>query len=439
MVDFVAEAIRGVPGVADCRFRLASAMDACSRPDIADTEYAIEMSTGRRNYGWMVLTVEDETGFDAFKAPLHNFANSIAMRLENLEYQNRLEERVREQTAELELSRAFLQSVVDQTADFISVIDPHYTIIRANPAAEAIGRFADGAPGEPVSLEGSKCYAVFFGRATPCADCPVPEAVKGRGTRSTVVPYPNESDPVRWYDISATPLFDEAGRITRILEVGRDVSAMQRMQDELRETAEEKELLLREIHHRVKNNLTMAVSLLKLQFGGFTDERVHAALDASVERIQSMSLVHQGLYQSERQDSIDFRTFVKQIVERLSTTYPIGDAVRVLAEIGDVPVGIETAIPVSLIINELVTNALKYAFPSGRAGVIRVSARALETDVELVVRDDGVGLPRGFRMEETDSLGMRLVLGLAQQIGGTVSASSDTGTVFRVVFPRSGR
>lgn len=224
-----------------------------------------------------------------------------------------------------------------------------------------------------------------------------------------------------------------------VIEAGRDVTELKQLQDDLRRSAEDKKLLLREIHHRVKNNLNMVISLLRLQFADKREPSVQESVDAAVERIRSMSLVHEFLYQSDTQSSIDFQGFVRHVVDQLSGAYPVGDAVSFDVHIADIPVGITAAAPVSLIVNELVTNALKYAFPAGRTGTITVATTPLDGErIELVVSDDGVGLPDGFDLRSTRSLGMQLVAGLTDQMHGDISVSSDHGARFAIRFPRSG-
>lgn len=205
---------------------------------------------------------------------------------------------------------------------------------------------------------------------------------------------------------------------------------------ELERLVRDRELLLREVHHRVKNNLSIVGSLLNLQFGSLEDDRIRAALQSSTDRIQSIALVHEFLYESETLSSIDFRAFTHRIVGELSSLYRSGGAVSVVPEIADVPIGIEIAVPLSLIINELVTNALKYAFAPGTGGTILVRVAPRDgTMMELLVRDDGRGLPPSFDPASADSLGMQLVQGLAQQLRGTITVDGEGGASFRILFP----
>lgn len=453
--------MKSVPGIRDYRFFPGES----ARPDDSDSDgdgesderganYEIDLRTARKSHGRTVLVLEDRAVFDQYEAAVHNFSNSVAMHLENLEYRNRLEEQVRAQTAELEVNRAFLQSLFDQSGDYISVIDLDYTIVRVNPSAVALARrTGSDKPTGPSDLEGRTCHEAYFGRSTPCENCPAREAMRTKETQAATFSSPGAGGDRLWFDVSASPVVDAAGNLMYIKEVGRDISALKRMEEKYRQTAEEKELLLREIHHRVKNNLNMVTSLLRLQFAGFDDERVGRAVNASIDRIQSMSLVHRFFYQSDTQGSINLRGFIGQALEQLFETYVIDRKVRIRSEISDTTVNIDTAVPVGLIINELVTNALKYAFPRDATGTIsiRTTAAASEDHIRLTVEDDGVGLPPSFSMRTVESLGMQLVSGLAAQINGEVSVSSPgagktgaggaettagRGTAFTITFPR---
>jgi two-component sensor histidine kinase/PAS domain-containing protein len=430
MKSFVAAALRSLPGVTDCSFSGSGE----TPPEDEDSFYTLELRTARKSYGFVTLVLEDRGEFEAFESGVHNFAGALTLRLENLEYQNHLEERVREQTAELEVNQAFLASIIDQSGDFITVVDTDYNVVRANPAAMQFARSRGTLPdsGTPA---GAKCYALFFGRGRPCKVCAARDAIESGAGTNHLIPIPNAEKPERWVDVSGFPITDSTGKIRYVIEVGRDVTELKKLEENLTKTLEEKELLLREIHHRVKNNLNMAVSLLRLQFDGFDDESVRDAVAVATDRIQSMSLVHQFLYQSETQSSIDFRAFVERVVDELAGTYEVGGGVRILREIDDAPVDINIAVPVGLIVTELVTNALKYAFPTG-GGSIRIRTRNVpEHLIELSVRDDGVGLPAGFEPATSGTLGMQILYGLTDQIGGTVEVTSDKGTAVVVTFP----
>mgnify|MGYP006275398583 CR=1 FL=1 len=399
--------------------------------------YELELRTARSDFGALVLTLHNRESFDLFEAAVHNFANIVAMRLENLEYRNHLEELVRKQTEEIETNRAFFESIFDQTGDISAVVDLECRVVRANAAALRHAH-DHGPPAATLDeLVGHKCHEVLPGLCAPGIVYSAEPASWSGTTQSQVIPIPSQEHPRKWIYVSDFPVVGSSGKVRFILKVGRDVTELKTLEADLTKALAEKDLLLREIHHRVKNNLNMAVSLLRLQFGGFADESVQEALTTAADRIHSMSLVHQSLHRSETQERIGFREFVDGVVAELSSTYGVGGQVRIERDIADIAVGVNLAVPVSLIITELITNALKYAFPRG-SGTVRIRIQPVsEAMVELSVEDDGIGLPEGFDSRRCESLGMQILYGLTQQIGGTLELSGNGGTSAVVTFPRT--
>ncbi|HEX7156936.1 MAG TPA: sensor histidine kinase, partial [Burkholderiaceae bacterium] len=206
---------------------------------------------------------------------------------------------------------------------------------------------------------------------------------------------------------------------------------------DLQNSVREKEVLLKEIHHRVKNNLQVIVSLLNLQSHHIEDAGARAAFIESQGRVRSIALVHEKLYQSKDVASVGFDEYVRMLVESLCTSFG-ADRRRILREVeiqDDVRLGVDTAIPCGLMINELVTNSLKHAFPDGRGGCVRVMMQLGAADqVELQVADDGVGLPPDVDLQNSRSLGLDLVFTFAQQLSARTEVRRDGGTTFLFRF-----
>lgn len=204
----------------------------------------------------------------------------------------------------------------------------------------------------------------------------------------------------------------------------------------LRRSLTEKEVLLREIHHRVKNNLQVVSSLLSLQTHYVVDARTRELLHDSEARVRTIALVHERLYQSRDFASVDLGDYVGALVSGIQDA--TGAAQRGVAfeiDTGRVALSIDRAIPCGLIINELVTNALKHAFPGGRRGRVRVALdRVGEARVRLVVEDDGIGLPEGLDPRRSGGLGLELVFTFAEQLRAEVEISGERGLCFRMVF-----
>jgi PAS domain S-box-containing protein len=216
----------------------------------------------------------------------------------------------------------------------------------------------------------------------------------------------------------------------------RDVTQRVAAQEQMRASLHEKEALLKEIHHRVKNNLQVVSSLLGLQSRAITDPETRKRFQESQNRIHSMALLHESLYQSETLSQIDFPEYIRQLAAHLFHSYGVGnDRVRLETDLQDLNLTLDTAVPCGLIINELVSNSLKYAFPGDRNGVIRVAMREEpDRNITLRVADDGIGLDSSVDWATTPTLGLRLVRSLAQQLGGKLEVNSKQGTEIFLSF-----
>ena len=201
---------------------------------------------------------------------------------------------------------------------------------------------------------------------------------------------------------------------------------------------EEKEWLLREVHHRVKNNLQVVMSLLNSQAACLQDDNALSAIRESQQRVYAISLIHQNLYKSDNIARIEMPAYVREVVEYLIDSFEAGDHVRYRAAV--VPVGIDlaVAVPLGLIINEAVTNSLKYAFPGGRPGLIAVTLAAADDEhFLLTVTDNGVGVAQDFDFSGCRTLGMILMKGLSRQLKGTFEVERTNGLTIRVLFANS--
>ncbi|MFA4876014.1 MAG: PAS domain S-box protein [Methanoregula sp.] len=203
----------------------------------------------------------------------------------------------------------------------------------------------------------------------------------------------------------------------------------------IRSALEEKTILLKEVHHRVKNNLQIIVSLLNLQSRYIKDEPTLAAIRESQNRVKAMALVHEKLYRAEDIAHIDLNDYIKFLGTGLFQFYDAKSrGIRFSLDISGVGVDINTAIPLGLIINELISNSLKYAFPAGRTGEVFISVQNTGQEVTVIFRDDGIGIPADFDWRNTPSLGLRLVNSLVDQLSGTIELDRSAGTLFTIVL-----
>ncbi|QHV95118.1 tetratricopeptide repeat-containing sensor histidine kinase [Spirosoma endbachense] len=202
---------------------------------------------------------------------------------------------------------------------------------------------------------------------------------------------------------------------------------------DLRRLLAEKERLLKEIHHRVKNNLQVVMSLLNSQASYLSDNAALSAIQQSQHRLQAMALIHQKLYQAEGIARIPMDDYIQEVVAYLRESYELPQPIGYDVQVEPIELDVIQAVPLGLIINEAITNALKYAFPNGRRG--QVSLGFLRKDsYELTIRDDGVGLPVDFDPSRSQSLGMTLIQGFSDQLGGQLSIISQEGLTIRLTF-----
>ncbi len=225
------------------------------------------------------------------------------------------------------------------------------------------------------------------------------------------------------------------GRLFRF-SLARDISERKQAEDKIKASLAEKEVLLKEINHRVKNNMQIISSLISLQSNDIVDEETLRVLRTSQDRIKAMALVHEKLYRSEDLARIDFRDYLQSLATDLRSSYGLGARlVELNIEVENLFLGVDKAIPCGVIANELVSNSLKHAFSADRAGEITISFRLENGEYYLVVRDNGVGLPMDLDIENASSLGLTIVNALTSQLRGTVKLCHNGGAEITIAFP----
>ncbi|RTR17102.1 PAS domain S-box protein [Azospirillum griseum] len=236
-------------------------------------------------------------------------------------------------------------------------------------------------------------------------------------------------------EIGLNPIETEDG--TMVLSAIVDISDRKQKEERIQQALKEKDLLLAEIHHRVKNNLQVIDSLLGLQSARIDDAQVLAMLRDSQTRIRSMALIHQTLYQSKDFARVDFASFLDSLAPTLIASYEIDPSrIALMVHTIGVQLPISAAIPCGLIVNELISNAIKHGFPDGRGGEIEVRlVNETPTEVSLTVSDNGVGLPDDIDPDVTGTLGLQLVSLLTEQLGGSLAIQRANPTRFSLRFP----
>jgi PAS domain S-box-containing protein len=247
---------------------------------------------------------------------------------------------------------------------------------------------------------------------------------------------------IYWVDTTIIPFLNDRGKPYQYVAVRSDITERKNSQIKLEKSLKEKEILLKEIHHRVKNNLQVISSLLNLQRNYITNPAVLDIFKSSQNRIAAMALLHEKLYGSDNLSDIDFHEYIKSVTGSLLETYRNSASdVKINVYIEKIQLDLDTSVSLGLIINELVSNSLKYAFKGKQNGEISISMNYSKDKNELIlqVTDDGIGLPEDFNIKEVNSLGLELVSSIVEQLSGNLSISNNGRTEFKITINPTGR
>ena len=230
-------------------------------------------------------------------------------------------------------------------------------------------------------------------------------------------------------------IFSKKGGLIALEGFITDITDTKEAEEKIKKSLEEKNVLLQEIHHRVKNNMQIISSLLSLQSSHIDKEKTLNILNESQGRIKAMAMVHEKLYQSKNFDNINFEDYIKSLIMQLESSYHIDKTlIKTKINVEDVYLDINTAIPCGLIINELISNIIKHAFNESEKGNINVKFSRRGINYILSVKDDGIGLPSKIDIKNTDTLGLKLVNALVNQLEGTMEINRNNGTQFMIKF-----
>ncbi|MBC7185640.1 MAG: PAS domain S-box protein [Calditrichaeota bacterium] len=330
--------------------------------------------------------------------------------------------------------RNLLRTLIDSLPDSIYAKDAelrftlnnaaHLHALGAQSQAEALGKTDfDFRPPELAERYAAEDHAVLeSGQATVNRE------------EETVLP---NGEP-GWLLCTKVPLLDAEGKTVGLVGISRDITAQKKAQMALQASLREKEVLLKEIHHRVKNNMQVISSMLRLQSNNIEDPKTLELFNESQNRVRSMALIHEQLYRSNDLSRIDFATYVRTLTGQVARSYESNVNISLVVEAEGISLGVDAGIPCGLIINELVSNAFKHAFRGRDSGTIQVRMYREDDKIVLRVRDDGVGFPKEVDFRNTESLGMQLVTTLTDQLDGTIELVSEgQGTEFVITFPDS--
>ena len=241
-----------------------------------------------------------------------------------------------------------------------------------------------------------------------------------------------------WFNSSGNPLFDSENNYNGVVFSMTDISSIKNTEEKYKSSLHEKELILRELHHRVKNNMQIISSLLSLQAKSLSDEKDLEIFKSSQSRVKSMALIHEKLYDSPDFSHINLADYIQSLVEELYDTYNIYlDKIHLKMNIQDIKLNMETSIPLGLLINEIVSNSLKYAFPENKNfenPELVIELKKEKNDYILMIMDNGIGVPDKLDLEKSESLGMQLINNLTDQIDGKLKLDTSHGTKFTIKF-----
>lgn len=328
--------------------------------------------------------------------------------------------------AEVLKAQQYTRSIIDSSIDMIVAVNKNGQITDYNTAA------SDGFGYQPEELYKLDIQKLFV---LPDQSVYTLKEIIDKGYFSGEILFQKANNTHFTAYLSASMLRNELGESMGTVGVIKDITPLKKAEQKLKENIFQKEILLKEVHHRVKNNLQVIISILKLQSGYIDDPNTVLKLQECQDRIKSMAFIHESLYQSEDLSHINFGQYLKNLVTNLAHSYRIDTSkIAVTYEINDLEMSLDNAIPCGLIVNELVSNALKYAFPNQQKGEVIIELKEDRDEKILIVRDNGVGLNDKLNFRETDSLGLQLVVTLVQQIDGEIEYQNSDGAQFTINF-----
>jgi len=323
----------------------------------------------------------------------------------------------------------YTRSVIEANPDVTMVLDGEATVMDVNAATESL----TGVPREKMIGTSGFSYLVDDGTLHD-----IFSRLLEKGRIETNVQARRTDGHITPLSINATFIRGTGVTDTRIIVAGHDITRQKHDEESIKASLDEKILLLREVHHRVKNNLQIIISLISLQMRQTGDPLVKQIMSETQNRVRAMSLVHEKLYRSESLSHIDFADYTRFLATQLFSFYGM-DTRRVRLEFAmeKILMDINTAVPLGLLMNELISNSLRHAFPGGREGVISISGGNKDDLMTLVVRDNGIGISEELDWKSTTSLGMQLVISLVDQVDGTITLDRENGTMFTITVKRA--
>jgi len=324
-------------------------------------------------------------------------------------------------------------AALDAAANAVAIADRAGIVRWANAA------FAAMAGGDPWGIAGESLVGLLErGRENDVAHRGMSDAIRAGAVWDGALSSEGKEGERADERVTITPVLDSRKAVSHFIAVRTDISEIVAARGRLEAALRQREILLREIHHRVNNNMQVIISLLNIASREIGDTRLHARFEDITRRVHAMAIVHEQFYQTKDLSAIDFAVYVQRLVESLKGEFPsLAALVSTDCPTGEAFLSLDKAVPAGLIVAELACNALKHAFPEGSAGGhIEIAQRVLEGGrLELLVRDDGIGIPAGIDPRATESMGMSVIRALVEQLGAELAFEPGPGTAARLRLP----
>ncbi len=337
-----------------------------------------------------------------------------------------------EETAqELEQSRNMLQLILESIPARVFWKDRDLRYLGCNTQFARDAGFDD-----PWELLGRNDFAMGWQEQADLYRADDRQIMESRRSKINIVePQTTPAGATIWLNTSKVPLSGSDGEVFGVLGVYEDITELKEKEDQLRASLKEKEVMLKEIHHRVKNNMQMISTLFDLQLRYAGEQDPPTLFRDCQNRIRSMALIHESLYHTDTLSSINFRQYLQKLVNRLLTSFGSSiQGIKATVTGVELHLGINQAVPAGLVASELIMNCLKHAFPGQRAGSIEITVGMSNGRRQVEIRDDGIGLGRDFSPENFNSFGWLMISNLMKQLEGTINVISDGGTTCRMIF-----
>lgn len=337
-------------------------------------------------------------------------------------------------------AKSFLGSLAKSADDLSAALEGDLPIKACSQRIRILGmnQTAIRVFGAPGKAESREHLADYFGvEFLPALKAELLALVKGEQHVELESRARNCRGEERWFDINLTVVPGYEDSLEKVLVSFADITARKQAEAALRVSLSEKEAMLKEIHHRVKNNLQLVSSLLRLRGNQLQNAEGKAALMDTQQRIRSMALLHEALYRSGNLAQVNLAAYLENVAAHLFRSFPsVPERIELSLNVAPLLVSLDTALPCGLLVNELITNSFKHAFPGTRRGTVSIQVENLDASlVQLSVSDNGGGVPGGFVPDLTQGLGLQIVSDLVRQLRGTLQYDGTAGAAFRIQFP----